>query len=219
MPWVRRLPRTAPATIGRGDLRARPETIAWIPRTLVTLRPCELGWVATTGPRGIVHLEGRSVAGQARFKPGADVLLGRGWWTLSWPGLDDACRLNVDVRPADHFRPDAPFIVDIGLPLSPPVGTAMVVQRSDLSTRDRYWLATAFRHLLEEENPPTNIARSAALALGIGEKERTVHNFLHRTRARINDHRAAGVPLRTIDELGEYLVGAAQAICPDDLDP
>lgn len=218
-PWVRRLPTQSPVTVGRSIVRLNAEDTAWLPRELVRFEPCEQGWIARLAGRGVVEVEAATVVGRSRLRQGAELLLTRGWWTLSWTGLDRRCRLEVDVRPPELLPYSAPFILSGVLTVNGAL-TAVAVGRDQFSPRDRHRLAVAFRHLLEDEPPPVNLAETAASVLGLeGNGRLTMHNLLHRTRRRINRERGPEWELATNEDLGRYLIDVAQAIGPDDLEP
>jgi hypothetical protein len=76
-------------------------------------------------------------------------------------------------------------------------------------------LTVVFEHVLLEEPAPRNVYAAAATRLGVSED--AVKRMVERIRNRINDHR--GRPLRTVDEIGHYLVHVARVVTDDELQP
>lgn len=89
-------------TVGRGTVWAGMNQ-PWVPRELLVLKPSSQGWVAHLR-RGPAQVDADFMRGTAQA--GAQILLHRGAWRLSWSGLKHPLSVLVTVSVA--HRPLAP---------------------------------------------------------------------------------------------------------------
>lgn len=148
------------------------------------------------------------------------VALPGGVTDLRWPTVNDHLHVKLNVggqvdSSMALLRPEVDDVEDLRGAL---VGTAWALGerqgRELLEPQQRHAMAHLFRHLLEGTPRPANIVRPAAEDLGVSvdalKKQAT------RVRNRVNRDRFQ--KLRTLDELGEYLVERAQAVSSANLE-
>ncbi|WP_153392714.1 hypothetical protein [Ornithinicoccus halotolerans] len=152
-----------------------------------------------------------------RFQPGALIMLQQGTWVLSWP-LDERITLRLDIQrvPQDqvetlkvvHPRRDADALARIG--------TEFPGAQVDLNPVERYQLAHMFVHLINDQPAPGNLVTAAAAGIGDNVAASEIKQRAHRVMRRVNKHR--GVPLKSLHELGEYLVSVSGVLTAADLE-
>lgn len=194
-PHRRRLP-PEPFTVGRGMGWAIEARDTWCSRTLVDLEPTDHGWLCRNYHDGL-HLTGPHLVEEATYLGGAAVLLTTGTWTLWW---NRRLTLEVTVTPSLSEEQRK-------LPIASQAGDLEALMTTDpralqLSPTDLHRLAVLFRHLLEETDPPANLAAAAASALGM--QEAVVRAYANRQRSKVEA--TDGLRLETVADLGEHLV-------------
>ena len=213
----RRLPRRAPASVGRRERFAfelRPE---WVPRDLGTFAPVDDGWLFTNLSRDWLRVESDFLLnGFAVFRPQAMVMLQRGDHRVTWDGLDRPVGVSVTVRTRRLDDQRIPYAVDSTLDAGVEgSGSYRGVTDAPMSAALRYRLAVLFRHLIDGELEPRNLLANRAEALGIAPEE--LEAIAHRCRRRLNV--VHDLDLQSIEELGEYLVCKSEELTRRDLEP
>lgn len=217
----RRLPRRAPASVGRRERFALELQPQWVPRDLGTFTPVDDGWLFTNSSRALMRLESELVlTGSAGFRPQAMVMLQRGDHRITWEGLERPLAVSVTVRTRRLDDQRMPYVLDSALDTNVDgrqggAGSYLGVTDAPMSAVLRHRLAVLYRHLIEGEPEPRNLLASRASALGISEEE--LQRTAHRCRRRLNVVRA--LDLQSLEELGEYLVLKNDELARDDLDP
>ena len=212
----RRLPRRAPASVGRRERFAFDLPPEWVPRDLGTFSPVDDGWLLTNISRAWMRVESDFIlTGSVVLRPEAITMLQRGDFRVSWEGFDP---LNVSVTVRTRRLDDQrlPFAVDSAVdPRLEGSGSYLGVTDAPMSAALRYRLAVLFRHLIEGELEPRHLLPKRAEALGTSEEE--LEASAHRYRRRLNV--VHGLDLQSIEELGEYLVLKTDQLTKDDLEP
>lgn len=217
----RRLPRRAPASLGRRERFAFELQPEWVPRDLGTFTPVDDGWLFTNLSRAWMRIESDFIlTGSAVFRPEAITMLQRGDHRISWEGLDRPMGVSLAVRTRRLDDQRIPFAVDstVETPAdgrAEGAGSYLGVTDAPMSALLRYRLAVLFRHLIEGELEPRNLLQKRAEALGITEEE--LEATAHRYRRRLNVVRT--LDLQSIEELGEYLVLKSDELNREDLEP
>ena len=213
----RRLPRRAPASVGRRERFAFELQPEWVPRGLGTFTPVDEGWLFTNLSRTLMRVESDFiVTGSAVFRRDAITMLQRGDYRVSWEGLDRPLGVSVTVRTRRLEDQRVPYAADSTLDaLAEGSGSYLGVTDAPMSAALRYRLAVLFRHLIEGDLEPRNLLQRRAEALGMAEEE--LENLAHRLRRRLNV--VHSLDLQTLEELGEYLVLKSEVLTSRDLEP
>ena len=213
----RRLPRRAPASVGRRERFAFPLHAEWVPRDLGAFTPVEDGWLFTNSSRDWMRVESDFfLNGFAVVRPQAMVMLQRGDHRITWDGLDRPVGVSVTVRTRRLDDQRIPFAVDSSLDAGVEgSGSYRGVTDAPMSAALRYRLAVLFRHLIEGDLEPRPLLAKRAEALGIAPDE--LEAIAHRCRRRLNV--VHGLDLQSIEELGEYLVCKSDELTRHDLEP
>lgn len=213
----RRLPRRAPASVGRRERFAFELQPEWVPRGLGTFTPVEDGWLFTNLSRSWMRVESDFIlTGSATFRRDAMTMLQRGDYRISWEGLDRPLGVSVTVRTRRLEDQRVPYAVDSALDAhAEGSGSYLGVTDAPMSAALRHRLAVHFRHLLENEPEPRNLLQRRAEELGMPEQQ--LETLVHRYRRRLNV--VHGLDLQTFEELGEYLVLKSEELTGRDLDP
>lgn len=181
----------------------------WVPQRLCRFLPYEQGWLVQLGrARGRVsnkHL------GDIVFNARAVVALQPGRAIVSFPELDDLCRLDVTIGATQGQ--DVPLAQDHAGQDGPGTGTQYAVAELQLAPSHRVVLAVAFEHLLTGGRAPVNIAAAAATKLG--KSEQAVQNVFTSTKKKVNLER--WLNLHTTAQLGHYLVHLTRTLSVQDL--
>ena len=213
----RRLPRRAPASVGRRERFAFDLRAEWVPRDLGTFTPVEDGWLFTNLARDWMRVESDFfLNGFAVFRPQGIVMLQRGDHRVTWDGLDRPVGVSVTVRTRRLDDQRIPFAVDSALDAAVEgSGSYRGVTDAPMSAALRYRLAVLFKHLIEGDLEPRQLVAKRAEALGITAEE--LEATAHRCRRRLNV--VHGLDLQSIEELGEYLVCKSEELTRLDLEP
>lgn len=205
------LPKWENVSVGRMPGAGIHIANSWVPSRLCRFMPYESGWLVQLG-RARGHVANKYL-GEITFRGRAVVALQPGRSLISFPELDDHCRLAVviganqaeDLEVAQDHRG-----VDDGVPR-----TLYAAARVELPDSHRRVLAVAFEHLLRRNPVPTNVAATAAPRLGMSEQ--AVKNVFSETRKKINNER--WLNLETTEQLGHYLVHLSRNLTWSDVPP
>lgn len=209
---------TGAVLIGRAAINGMVLSEEWAPRVLATLVPTERCWLVVNGPSARMEVRNNWI--ECVMPTDSILALPSDVTDLRWPSLSDHLLVKLTIG----------GLVDSSMALLLPelddaddlregfVGTAWALGERKgpdlLEPQQRHAMAHLFRHLLEGTPRPKNIVRPAADYLGVTvdalKKQAT------RVRNRVNNDRFQ--KLRTLDELGEYLVERAQVVTSADLE-
>jgi hypothetical protein len=212
----RRLPRRAPASLGRRERFAFELQPEWLPRDLGTFHPVDEGWLLTNTSRAWMRVESDFILnGSVVLRTEAITMLQKGDFRVSWEGLDPlAVSVTVRTRRLEDHR--IPYAVDSSVDSRVEgSGSYLGVTDAPMSAALRYRLAVLFRHLIEGELEPRNLLAKRAEALGITPEE--LEATAHKYRRRLNV--VHSLDLQSVEELGEYLVLKSDELTRADLDP
>lgn len=181
----------------------------WVPARLCRFMPFEHGWLVQLGrARGRVS---NKYLGDTVFRARAIVALQPGRTLISFPELDDHCRLAVVIGAGEG---DGLAVAQDQIDGEVEVPrTAYASTRVALPDSHRTVLAVAFQHLLEERPAPHNVAAAAAVRLGMSEQ--AVKNVFTKVRNKVNEER--WLNLDTTEQLGHYLVRLSRNLMWPDL--
>lgn len=212
----RRLPRRAPASVGRRERFAFELQPEWVPRDLGVFTAVEEGWLLANTSRAWMRVESDFIlTGSVVLRSDAITMLQRGDYRISWDGLDPLA-LSVTVRTRRLEDSRTPYAVDSTVDgRAEGSGSYLGVTDAPMTAALRYRLAVLFRHLIEGEMEPRNLLERRAESLGIPVEE--LEAAAHRYRRRLNV--VHGLDLQTIEELGEYLVRKSDELTREDLEP
>ena len=204
--------------VGRAAINGLVLGEEWAPRVVATLVPTERCWLVVNGSSA--RMKVRNDWTESDMPTDSIVALPGGVTDIRWPSVNDHLLINFDVggqvdSSMALLLPELDDVEDLRGAL---LGTAWVLGERRgpdlLEPQQRHAMAHLFRHLLEGTPRPRNIVKPAAEDLGISvdalKKQAT------RVRNRVNSDRFQ--KLRTLDELGEYLVERAQVVTPADLE-
>ena len=213
----RRLPRRAPASVGRRDRHAFALEPEWVPLDLGTFTPVDEGWLFTNLSRSFLRIESDFIlTGSAVLRPDAITMLQRGVHRISWEGLKPAISLAVTVRTRRLEDQRVPYAVDSTIDnTAEGSGSYLGVTDAPMSAALRYRLAVLFRHLIEGELEPRNMVQKRAETLGMAPED--LEAAAHRLRRRLNVVNT--LDLQSLAELGEYLVLKTNELTREDLEP
>lgn len=187
---------------------------SWVPSRLCRFIPYEQGWLVQLGrARGRVT---NKYLGDVTFAGRTIVALQPGRAIVSFPELDDVCRLDVVIGASEaDGLPMARDRADEHDERTRTSRTSYAIKRVDLLPTHRLVLAVTFAHLLTRARTPDNLAAAAAVKLG--KSEASVRKVIFKTRDKINLER--WLNLRTTDQLGHYLVNLTGELTEGDLPP
>lgn len=226
-----RLGTSAAVTIGRSPRAGllSPSPRIEVPRELARLRCTRAGWMlenegSTAGrlPKP-VRVAGPSIRSPhgATFQPRAWILLDRGDWTLEWDvGVAVIVRLTAETTAHAHLE----VAVD-----DPRAAQGMATIAQDpisLTALQRRQLAALFAYLIRgEDEPETPYLVAARLlesdpAAQAHAREVVKSSVFPNVRRKVNSERRRwGLDgLRTLDEVGRYLVDVTGTLGADDLE-
>lgn len=204
--------------LGRSAVNGLVLNEEWAPRVLAVLVPTPRCWLVVNGPSA--RMQGKSAWGPIDAPPDAIVAISGGVTDLRWTAALDHMRVKLNVgAPVDSLPMLRPEAEDVQRLRAARIGTLWRPERREvaelLAPQQRHTMAHLFRHLLDEKPRPKNITKPAAEALGIPVD--TLKKRAAAVRDRVNRERFQ--KLRTLDELGEYLVERANLVTLDDLRP
>lgn len=213
-PWA--VPHGTELRIGRDERSALhiPET--WVPHALARFLPGPTSdtWLLQNGSRARLRVQDAFVDVH-EFGPRAMIVLQSGSTQVSWPELDDECRIGITIasgaaaglEPLDEARTTSPIDREARVP------TEFAADDFDLTPGQRVTLAVLFAHLILGTPKPANLAAAAGAALGRSASAVTVQAAS--VRARLNKDR--WLELVDTEQLGHYLVNTARALTLADL--
>lgn len=204
--------------VGRAAINGLALSEEWAPRVLATLVPTERCWLVVNGASA--RMKVRNDWTECDMPTDSIVALPGGVTDLRWPSVNDhlLVKLNVGGQVDSSMALLRPEFDDIEGMRGALVGTAWALGerqgRDLLEPQQRHAMAHLFRHLLDGTPRPANIVKPAAADLGVSAD--ALKKQATRVRNRVNRDRFQ--KLRTLDELGEYLVERAQAVSSADLE-
>ena len=208
-PWA--LPKWENVSVGRLPGAGIHVPNSWVPSRLCRFMPYERGWLVQLG-----RARGRfanKYLGDITFRARTVVALQPGTTLISFPELDDHCKLLVTIG-ADQA--EGLEVVQDQLGSEEEVArTSYAAGRVDLPDSHRRVLAVAFEHLLQRRPAPANVAATAASRLGMSEQ--AVKNVIAKTKKRVNEER--WLNLDTTEQLGHYLANLSRNLTWNDLPP
>jgi hypothetical protein len=215
------LPHSEHCRIGRHERSLFDIREPWMPQLLVEIRLADTdGWMVIAGTGVTMNVTGPRV--RASVMPGGLQFVGRGAWAITFPTLDHLCRLDVRIFSIDRnqpfeteelSRPRELGWQDLLDTYSRPKQTS--ADRIGMTPLTRHRLAVLFRHLLEDRPTPDNLCAAAGASLDMDED--SVRRVAYRIRDRLNAFRSNEI--KTLEELGDFLVFTGQVLNPDHLDP
>lgn len=203
--------------VGRAAINGLAIREEWAPRVLVTLVPTERCWLVVNGSSA--RMQVRNDWTRCDMPTDSIVALPGGVTDLRWPSVNDLLLVKLNVggevdSSMARLRPEFDEVEDMRVALAGTVWALGERQGRDLlEPQQRHSMAHLFRHLLEGTPRPPNPVKLAAADLGVSDD--ALKKQAARVRNRVNRDRFQ--KLRTLDELGEYLVERAQAVSFADL--
>ena len=213
------LPTDEPVTFGRAEGSGLLADHPAASRTLARFVPVADGWILENGKR--TRLLATSIfALDARFGPGARVLLQPADWKLTWD-LDVRCEMKVSIRP-DSVYGERLRVARDSVGRGPAKAASWLEARTDVAAENvdltplqRRRLGALFAYLIEGEPKPANLL--AAAAERTGDTVVQITGSWVKVLEKINRQRV--VELRGLEDLGYHLVEVAGVLGPDDVPP
>jgi len=212
-------PRPGRHVLGRDPKSCVPLRFAWVSWVQAFIAADDLGWVVTNGYR--TRLTAASALVEAVVMPGGSMWVSPGEeLRLTWPELPHELVVTIKLpRPSLHVPQQERATGQAH-------GTRIAPRRTEsyLDRVTRRRMAVLFRHLLLDEERPTNLYRTAAVALGYHEDDKDelakgvnlLKQAVDRLVKQLNRDRS--VELSGVDALGHFLVFTSGALNPDDLE-